>query len=207
MGAFTKVDYIELTIPNGSFNSNGRIYFPSQSNLENKLVKKIVVCTRTQGTPYSPSGRALISDGNAETMWLTLQTTYDTLSGSNNQGANINNLQMSMLASIRGNYSTTGQSNFFTLAEQDVPEWSGVFVNWVKSSILINYTNDSIGTTPANKALVLAVYYDDMYTSNGIPVANNLAAIQEANMQMEQQIQYLKGFIPQTAQVSGNGYL
>lgn len=206
MGAFTKVDYIELIVPNGAFNSNARIFFPSQANLENKLVKKITLCTRTAATPYSPSGKPLISDGNAETMWLTLQTTYDARSGSSNQGTNINGLQMSMLAPIRGNYSTTGQSNFFTLADQDVPEWSGIFVNWVKSYILVNFTNDSIGTTPANKAIVLAVYYDDMYTSNGVPVANNLAAIQQSNREMEAQIQYLKGLIP-AARVSGNNYL
>lgn len=198
MSTFTKVEFIELTLPTATSGTNGvRVPFGSQSILANKLVKKIVLCTRAGGSARSPAGNILTSDGNTENMWLTLQTAYDTQSGSNNQGNNINVLQLCNLLPIRAHWQNFGTPTvtYVDYAHQCVPEWVGVFVNWEKSYILVNYQPDEFGEIPSGRALVMAVFYEDMYTSEGIPLQQPLSAEQAKNMQLQQQLQYLKGLV------------
>lgn len=195
---FTKCEFIELVLPTATSGTNGvRVPFGSQSILANKLVKKIVLCTRAGGSARSPQGNLLNTDGNAENMWLTLQTAYDTQSGSNNQGNNINVLQLSQLLPIRSHWQTFGSPavTYVQYTRQCVPEWVGVFVNWEKSYLLVNYQPDEFGEIPSGRSVVLAVYYEDMYNSKGIPLQQPLAAEQAKNMQLQQQLQYLKGLV------------
>lgn len=198
MNTYTKVDYIELLVPNVTSGTNGvRLDFGSQSILANKLIKKIVLATRMGGSSRSPNGVILIADGAAENMWMTLQTNYDTQSGSNNQGNNIKVLQLATLLPVRAQFQNFGGNQWVGLARNHVPDWTGVFVNWEKSYILINFQPDSLGGLPGNQAIVFAVYYEDMYNSQGIPLQQPLEAEQAKNVQLRQQLGYLKTALAQ----------